>query len=56
MSTYHEEDMALVNWLKYNRRLLKNNKLSQVKKDKMIVLLAEANKYRRVNQYSYYNK
>lgn len=55
-SKYHAEDMVLVNWLKYNRRLLKNNKLSQAKKDKIKKLLAEADKYRRVNQYSYYHK
>ncbi len=55
-SKYHVGDKHLVNWLKYNRKLFNKNKLDEAKKEKIGILLAEANKYRRVNQYSYYNK
>lgn len=55
-SKYHVEDKHLVNWLKYNRKLFNKNKLDEVKMEKIKLLLAEANKYRRVNQYGYYNK
>lgn len=55
-SKYHAEDRRLVNWLKYNRKMAKMNRLDEVRKEKFDVLLAEVAKYRRVNQYSYYNK
>ncbi len=54
-SKYHVEDRRLVNWLKYNRKMFRINKLCEVRKEKLKVLLAEADKYRRVNQHSYYN-
>lgn len=55
-SKYREKDMRLVNWLKYNRKLLNRDKLSEDRKEKMLVLLKEIDKFRRVNQYSYYHK
>jgi hypothetical protein len=55
-SKYHVEDKRLVNWLKYNRKMSRNGKLDEVRKEKLDILLVEANKYRRVNQHSYYNK
>ncbi len=55
-SKYHVENRRLVNWLKYNRKMFRDNKLDEVRKGKLNVLLAEANKYRRVNQHGYYNK
>lgn len=55
-SKYHVEDRRLVNWLKYNRKMFRINKLGEDRKEKLNVLLAEANKYRRVNQHGYYNK
>lgn len=55
-SKYHVEDKRLVNWLKYNRKMFRKNKLDEARMEKLSILLAEADKYRRVNQYSYYNK
>ncbi len=55
-SKYHIENRRLVNWLKYNRKMFRDNKLDEVRKGKLNVLLAEANKFRRVNQHGYYNK
>lgn len=55
-SKYHVEDKRLVNWLKYNRKLFNKNKLDESRKEKLNILLAEADKYRRVNQHCYYNK
>lgn len=55
-SKYHVEDRHLANWLKYNRKMFRINKLGEDRKEKLNVLLAEANKYRRINQHGYYNK
>lgn len=55
-SKYHVEDKRLVNWLKYNRKMFRKNKLDEARMKKLSILLAKADKYRRVNQYSYYNK
>ncbi len=55
-SKYHVEDKHLVNWLKYNRKMLRSNKLDEIRKEKLNILLFEADKYRRVNQHGYYNK
>lgn len=55
-SKYNVKDRHLVNWLKYNRKMFRKNKLDDARKEKLSILLVEANKYRRVNQHSYYNK
>lgn len=55
-SKYHEADKRLVNWFKYNRKMFRNGKLDEFRKEKLGILLVEANKYRRVNQHGYYSK
>ena len=55
-SKYHVMDRHMVNWLKYNRKMFKKNKLNEARRERLAILLAEADRYRRVNQYSYYNK
>ncbi len=36
--------------------MLRSNKLDEIRKEKLNILLFEADKYRRVNQHGYYNK
>jgi hypothetical protein len=54
-SKYIPEDKPLVNWLKYNRKLLNKGELPDYRKAKLDELLAEAKKFQRVNQHSYLN-
>ena len=52
-SKYHPEDMKLVNWLKYNRKMRNKGKLSQDRLKQLDELLKEAESFRRVNQHQY---
>lgn len=52
-SKYHPEDMRLVNWLKYNRKVRNKGKLSEERLKKLNELLKEAESFRRVNQHQY---
>lgn len=50
-SKYKQEDMQMVNWLKYNKKLLHRGLLKEDRKEKLKLLLDLASKYQRVNQY-----
>ncbi len=52
-SKYHPEDMKLVNWLKYNRKMRNKGKLSEDRLKQLNELLKEAESFRRVNQHQY---
>jgi hypothetical protein len=55
-SKYHQEDMKLVNWLKYNRKIRNKGLLSEERSKKLDILLKEAEAYRRINQHQYLHK
>ncbi len=50
-SKYAPAERPLVNWLKHNRKLLNQGKMPERRKAAFDRLLAEADKYRHVNQY-----
>ncbi len=52
-SKYHPEDMRLVNWLKYNRKMRNKGKLNEERSKLLDELLEKAENYRRVNQHQY---
>lgn len=55
-SKYHQEDMKLVNWLKYNRKLRNKGVLKEKRSKLLNDLLKEAETYRRINQHQYLHK
>lgn len=55
-SKYVGEDRTLVNWLKYNRKIRNKGLLNEERSKLLDVLLAEADKYRRVNQHQYLHR
>jgi beta-phosphoglucomutase-like phosphatase (HAD superfamily) len=55
-SKYKSEEWDLVNWLKYNKKLLAADKMPPQRKEKFLYLLELCQKYQRVNQHQYANK
>ena len=50
-SRHRIEEHTLLNWLKYNRRCLNNDKMSPLRKRMFLQLLEFIHQYRRVNQF-----
>lgn len=50
-SRHRIEEHTLLNWLKYNRKCLNNDKMSPERKKKFTMLLEFIHRYHRVNQY-----
>lgn len=54
-SKYQPEERDLVNWAKHNRKLVNKGELKDDRKARFDQLVAEAEKYQRVNQHQYVN-
>ena len=54
-SKYQPEERDLVNWAKHNRKLVNKGVLKADRKTRFDQLVAEAEKYQRVNQHQYVN-
>jgi hypothetical protein len=54
-SKYYPEERDLVNWAKYNRKLVNKGELKECRRNRFDELVAEAGKYQRVNQHQYIN-
>ncbi|MBP3758089.1 MAG: hypothetical protein J6I61_12535 [Prevotella sp.] len=54
-SKYYNEDLRMVNWMKYNRKLELRGELSPERLKKFNVLTALCEKYQRINQNAYVN-
>ena len=54
-SKYQPEERDLVNWAKHNRKLVNKGVLKVDRKTRFDQLVAEAEKYQRVNQHQYVN-
>ena len=52
-SKHRVEEHRMLNWIKYNRKLIAQGKLSSKRQEKFEQLLAAAVDYRKLNQYSY---
>ena len=52
-SKYDLEDHAMLNWIKYNKKLLKRGKLTPERRMKLAHLLDMCSKYQRINQFQY---
>ena len=52
-SKHRVEDHRMLNWLKYNRKLITQGKLSPERQKKFEQLLTMAADFRKLNQYSY---
>ena len=52
-SKYYAEDRDMHNWLKYNKKLLKQEKMPDGRKERFNLLLEQCEKYQRINQFSY---
>lgn len=52
-SKHRIEEHQMLNWLKYNRKLHAQGKLSPERQEKFNKLLASAANYHKLNQYSY---
>ena len=52
-SRHRIEDHRMLNWLKYNRRLLASGRMPQERIEKFQALLNVCSEYARVNQYAY---
>ena len=52
-SKHRIEDHLMLNWLKYNRKLQRANKLSAERSELFDLLLDMARLYQRINQYAY---
>ena len=48
---HHIEEMHMLNWLKYNRKMLNKEKLSPERKELSLRLKALISSFNRVNQY-----
>ena len=51
-SKHREEDRALVNWIKYNRKQMNKKQLAEERLEALLQLLKQCNAYRRLNQYT----
>ena len=54
-SRYDEGDLRMVNWLKYNRKLMVRGELQPERLEKYNTLMALCEKYQRINQNAYVN-
>jgi hypothetical protein len=54
-SKYYPEERDLVNWAKHNRKLVNKGELKECRRSRFDELVAEAEKYQRVNQHQYVN-
>lgn len=54
-SKYQPEERDLVNWAKHNRKLVNKGELKDDRKARFDKLVADAEKYQRVNQHQYVN-
>lgn len=52
-SKYRIEEHRMLNWIKYNRKLIAQGKLLPARQEKFEQLLAAAADYHKINQYSY---
>ncbi len=52
-SKYKDEESALVNWAKQNRKIRNRGMMDNYRKRMFELLTTEAQNYRRVNQYAY---
>lgn len=52
-SKHRIEEHRLLNWIKYNRKLMTQGKLSAKRQEKFEQMLSAAADYRKLNQYSY---
>ena len=52
-SKYKDNEILMSNWIKYNKKRLHRDLLSDERKEKFQVLLLTAAKYRRINQFAY---
>lgn len=50
-SKYCEKEMNMVNWIKYNKKMLNKGLLPDDRQEPFAILLETAQKYRRANQY-----
>lgn len=48
---HHVDEHLMLNWMKYNRRIYRNGKMSPYKKEKFELLLELVRNNHRVNQY-----
>lgn len=55
-SKYREEERQMVYWMKYCKKQLKQDRMSDTRKEKFERLMNLANKYQRKNQYEYSHK
>lgn len=55
-SKYRDDERQMVYWIKYCKKLLKQGKMSDSRKEKFEKLLNLASKFQRKNQYEYSNK
>lgn len=52
-SKHFAEDRAMLNWIKYNKKLVARHELPADRQEKFKTLLQTADEFRRVNQYAY---
>lgn len=52
-SKHRIKEHRMLNWLKYNRKLVAHGKLSPERQTKFEQLMAAANDFHKLNQYSY---
>lgn len=50
-SRHHVDEHLMLNWMKYNRRIFRQNKMTPEMAGKFVLLLELAKKNRKVNQY-----
>jgi len=55
-SKYAKSDFQLVNWIKYNRKLINRGELPAERLEKFKLFEAEAERLKRINQYAYKHK
>lgn len=52
-SKHRLEEHDMLNWIKYNKKLISKNKLSEERVERFNALLAMSKEVQRINQYAY---
>lgn len=52
-SKYRKEELRMVYWIKYCKKLINQNRMNEARKEKFLRLMAYVNKFQRKNQYEY---
>lgn len=52
-SKYRKEELRMVYWIKYCKKLINQDRMNEARKEKFLRLMEYVNKFQRKNQYEY---